>query len=85
MTVAAPADTVPLLIDLVSFQPATLVAGDIPPWRDPEGKREVLARALYMPVDFSECDFDHLDEQAAICILKVVLLTLFLPLEGLRL
>jgi hypothetical protein len=85
VTVTAPNEIVPLLIDLVSFQPPTLVAGDITPWRNPEGKREVLARALYMPVDFSERDFDHLEEQAAICILKVLLLTLFLPLEGLRL
>ena len=58
---------------------------EIKPWRDPEGKREVLARALDMPVDFSRCDFDHLEEQAAIYISKVLLLTLFLPLDGLRL
>jgi len=56
---------------------------EIKPWRNPEGKREVLARALYVPVDLSRFDFDHLEEQAAICILKL-LLTLFLPLDGLR-
>jgi hypothetical protein len=35
VTVAGPADTVPLLIDLVSFQPPTLVAGDITPLVQP--------------------------------------------------